>query len=416
MGDHRYLVQQFHSQESARWKNKIENNRLANEIGGKGGIEYERAFHLKTIDQERRRIEGELGSIRRHGRRKDIRRYSQPEILTTSLNPPLRKRDTGNRERNFPAFPQARRSTLGGYYDKSLMPSPQARKEKVIKADPPQRRSLDNPGEVASSEPLLTRSELVDKQLGVIIADHTEKEPENPLTNPVLYQRRHMVQFVDESHLAHSKGKSSKFGAGSTVIYYPKTNSGDPDSPQWLRQNKPSNTQTGIAELSVSTAKDNVVRRLVDPNSAYPDRAQGKGDSEPVINSPSPRPGLGIQEVSNTTTEQAADMAANSSTQNSTKIGSGDQKVRRGSKTNPNNNNSTDLLKGSKFDMDKYNPDGSLRTKHQLPSFEESYEQAKNARYIRSKERSDLDRELEIGEVFERPNKTKDAGARSSSE
>ena len=52
------------------------------------------------------------------------------------------------------------------------------------------------------------------------------------------------------------------------------------------------------------------------------------------------------------------------------------------------------------YDRELYNPDGSLRTVYCLPSFNECWEQAQQARYIRTREVMERDKELSVDEVF----------------
>lgn len=52
------------------------------------------------------------------------------------------------------------------------------------------------------------------------------------------------------------------------------------------------------------------------------------------------------------------------------------------------------------YDRELYNPDGSLRTVYCLPSFEECWEQAQQARYIRTRETLNRDKELSVDEIF----------------
>lgn len=54
------------------------------------------------------------------------------------------------------------------------------------------------------------------------------------------------------------------------------------------------------------------------------------------------------------------------------------------------------------YDQETYNADGSLRTCHQLPDFDDSYQQARKARYCRSKEHLERERELKISEIFDK--------------
>ncbi|CAG5135129.1 unnamed protein product [Candidula unifasciata] len=56
----------------------------------------------------------------------------------------------------------------------------------------------------------------------------------------------------------------------------------------------------------------------------------------------------------------------------------------------------------SSFDPEVYNPDGSLRTVHKLPSFDQSYADARNTRYIRHRERSENEKELSVDQIFEK--------------
>lgn len=54
------------------------------------------------------------------------------------------------------------------------------------------------------------------------------------------------------------------------------------------------------------------------------------------------------------------------------------------------------------FDPEKYNPDGSLRTMHRIPSFNDAYAEAAKARYIRHKELIDREKELTIKQIFDK--------------
>ena len=54
------------------------------------------------------------------------------------------------------------------------------------------------------------------------------------------------------------------------------------------------------------------------------------------------------------------------------------------------------------YDPEVYNADGSLRTVHNLPDFVQSYEQARKARYIRSKENLEKEKELSIKQIFDK--------------
>ncbi|BFZ06022.1 hypothetical protein BsWGS_09061 [Bradybaena similaris] len=56
----------------------------------------------------------------------------------------------------------------------------------------------------------------------------------------------------------------------------------------------------------------------------------------------------------------------------------------------------------SSHDPELYNPDGSLRTVYKLPSFDQSYADARNTRYIRHKERTESETELSVDQIFEK--------------
>ncbi|KAK3588646.1 hypothetical protein CHS0354_038878 [Potamilus streckersoni] len=55
------------------------------------------------------------------------------------------------------------------------------------------------------------------------------------------------------------------------------------------------------------------------------------------------------------------------------------------------------------YEQERYNPDGSLRTVHQLPDQQKSWEEAKKARYIRSRVKREHETELTIDEIFNKP-------------
>ncbi|XP_040264705.1 coiled-coil domain-containing protein 190 [Bufo bufo] len=54
------------------------------------------------------------------------------------------------------------------------------------------------------------------------------------------------------------------------------------------------------------------------------------------------------------------------------------------------------------FDEEIYAPDGGLRTLHTMPDFMDSLEEAKNARYIRHRVKPESEKELGVGEIFEK--------------
>ncbi|CAG5124522.1 unnamed protein product [Candidula unifasciata] len=57
------------------------------------------------------------------------------------------------------------------------------------------------------------------------------------------------------------------------------------------------------------------------------------------------------------------------------------------------------------FDPEQYNPDGSLKTMHKLPGFDQSYAQAMKARYVRHQQLTDKEKELSVNEIFGRSDK-----------
>lgn len=56
------------------------------------------------------------------------------------------------------------------------------------------------------------------------------------------------------------------------------------------------------------------------------------------------------------------------------------------------------------FDEEIYAPDGVLRTRHTMPDFMESFEEAQHARYIRHKDKPESEKELSLAEIFQRNN------------
>ncbi|BFZ20667.1 hypothetical protein BsWGS_23706 [Bradybaena similaris] len=74
----------------------------------------------------------------------------------------------------------------------------------------------------------------------------------------------------------------------------------------------------------------------------------------------------------------------------------------------PRRNSRPEMITGDRsviFDPDQYNPDGSLKTVHKLPGFDQSYAQAMKARYVRHKVLSDREKELSVNEIFGRSDK-----------
>lgn len=51
---------------------------------------------------------------------------------------------------------------------------------------------------------------------------------------------------------------------------------------------------------------------------------------------------------------------------------------------------------------ESFNPDGSLKTMYTAPPFEQTWEEAKKARYIRTREPLERDRQLTTNEIFDK--------------
>ncbi|XP_075689596.1 coiled-coil domain-containing protein 190 isoform X2 [Rhinoderma darwinii] len=54
------------------------------------------------------------------------------------------------------------------------------------------------------------------------------------------------------------------------------------------------------------------------------------------------------------------------------------------------------------FDEEVYAPDGGLRTLHTMPDLMDSLEEAKNARYIRHRVKPESEKELSVGDIFQK--------------
>ena len=56
--------------------------------------------------------------------------------------------------------------------------------------------------------------------------------------------------------------------------------------------------------------------------------------------------------------------------------------------------------RASKIDPQKLNPDGSVRTRNAMPDFKKTMKEAQKARYVRHKEKQWFEKELTVGEIF----------------
>ena len=61
-----------------------------------------------------------------------------------------------------------------------------------------------------------------------------------------------------------------------------------------------------------------------------------------------------------------------------------------------------EVLKLALNDPENYNPDGSIKTAYMQPSFEKRWEEAKKARYVRTKDPLERDRQLTAKEIFDK--------------
>ncbi|KAH9507604.1 hypothetical protein Btru_051562 [Bulinus truncatus] len=56
----------------------------------------------------------------------------------------------------------------------------------------------------------------------------------------------------------------------------------------------------------------------------------------------------------------------------------------------------------SSWDPEHFNPDGSIRTVHRMPGFEQAYAQAQKARYIRHRNATEKEKELSVNQIFDK--------------
>ncbi|XP_022322355.2 uncharacterized protein LOC111123926 [Crassostrea virginica] len=400
---------QFKSQEFARELNKREQRRLNQEVAGRGGIEAEYRFNLDKVDQERKEIERELNKIRGgvhkqlspHATLSSDKKFHHPKFKefgmkdVSSRSPKLqRKAPLENNSRGREPSPMDAAMLI-----QYLQSFNQAHAQE--NNDPPD--GIKGSGRIIQNK----YNDLPHVQINPLIISDQSKPSEPEHSNDFEEQKQYMQTLSDSQ--AQDAPSNEQTATKQTSLQTPGSESGEPtpgmSSPQHSPVRRLSVDKGRYVASGTSPPKHSAVRRRsVDagkvvhhdtrshpapPHSARRRFSADKGVHTPPLHlhdeKPAPSPPV---EHPKTVTESEHGPAKEVET----------EVVETPSVP------CTEEEKPSKpvIGPESFNPDGSLKTMYTTPPWEQTWEEARKARYIRTREPLERDRQLTTNEIFDK--------------
>lgn len=170
-----------------------------------------------------------------------------------------------------------------------------------------------------------------------------------------------------------------------------------PETPRTARKKL-----ANIAEIDIKAAKENITKRLASTTIRESAKSPVPFDSSKTVTESSCKSnGIAGEDQCNLSTnlaEHTGHFSANGFTDNSDHVRPKSHEVR----ASLHRGHSSDEIV---FDADMYNPDGSLRMVHRMGNADDRFREAKKARYLRTREALERERELTLGEIFRKENK-----------
>lgn len=373
---------QYKSQEFARELNKREQRRLDQEVGGRGGIEAEYRFNLDKVNQERKEIEKELNKIRggvhkqlgHHATLSSDKKFYHPKFKDFGM------KDTSGRS------PRLQRKALTDSNSRERESSPMDAEMLIeylqnFNKEHAQEHNAILDGIKGSGRFNQNKyNDLPHVQINpLIISDQSEvSEAENANDSE---EQKQYIQTLSDSQ---PQGTLSNGQAGTKEIFL-------------QIENRSESGET----TNMSSPRHNAARRL----SADKGNHVTPGASSPR-HSPTRRLSMdkGVHaspiHIDDEPTEQWKEVTEIENENVLKEVETEDVKIRP---IVPLEYVEVEQ-KPSKLAIgpESFNPDGSLKTMYTAPSFESSWEEAKKARYIRTREPLDRDRQLSANEIFDK--------------
>ncbi|XP_069121735.1 uncharacterized protein [Argopecten irradians] len=459
-----YLLKAYRSQEVARERNKREDRKLNLNLSGKNGPEAVYRLNMDKVNHEQRVIARELGRIRTMGPTRapgDLQTLTkeqsmaerQLEKIRQGIHKPTNKTLlTPDKKFHHPVFnftdiPVHETNTNAGTYDmKKLkestnsvvdlkhLPMDSIDREvdgfMIIKylgdlhnntqihtrTPPPSERGTKSPVYRSPSNqgdidtPRLAFKRLT--EIGKIDADQaeqiyseatpqgTEKETISSVTSTDArsrevkggFSKERTTKTPREHKQRASKHQREHIDTSTSLLIVPETTLRSESHQHLTPKNELLDLAT-VATVDMASVRTKVTKRLSKDYTS----CKGSALSDPGSNRKSSRKGTtsADPEVKTDTGYVANNDTSASSVKTEAEDAPRPRPERRMSKQQVD-----ELLRKPVLDPDMYNVDGSLKTMHTLPKFEKCYEEAKKARYIRSKEKQERDRELTTKEIF----------------
>ncbi|XP_046381740.1 uncharacterized protein LOC124152745 [Haliotis rufescens] len=373
---------QFRNSEIARAQNKREERLLSLEIDSRRGIKDEHKYRMKNYEQEQRMVERELDRIRQGMKKKPLLPTASGNVGNLTLNgySHVTPRVRNSRLENLMSNVKYANENLSPYerdscHVRGIVPAENERHPQYESSD----TIPDHSGNPSVS--VLT----IEAYPGLALLSPRESDRQD-ITERVVRSPRNIDPNVKEGHSSTDtpceadteslndldpRGKSIERnicgweGASQNGLI-------ESDIRSKRRSQRASLDLTQLASLDMKSVKTNVSRRLSeDPQRK--DVTSNKTSRDVKRDDPE------IVQI------HEEDQAAK-------------DKARRASR--PRGPAVDAHKKPMDFDPEHYNPDGSLRRIHAMPSSDKTWEEAKKARYIRSKEATERERELSVDEIF----------------
>jgi hypothetical protein len=457
---------QYRSQEFARELNKREQRRLDQEVGGRGGIEAEYRFNLDKVNQERKEIEKELNKIRggvhkplsHHTTLSSDKKFHHPKFKdlgvkdttvgvkdTNGRSPRLQRKaltDNNSREREsspmdaemliqylqnfnkehaqeYNAIPDGIKGS-GRFNQNKYNDLPHVQINPLIISDQSKVSEAENANDSEEQ-----------KQYIQTLSD---SPPQGPLSNEQTGTKDIFLQIDNRSESGetttnmssprHNTARRLSADKGNHIT--PAGGSSPRHSPtRRLSSDQGKHVNSAVNDAAHGHPRHSPSRRLSSDHGKHINDAvqgnsrlsptrrlssdHGKFVNEVVPGHPrhSPTRRLSTDKgvhaspihMDDEPTEQGKNMIE-------TETELAFQEVEAGVKTRP-------IVPVEYVEVEKkpskpligpesFNPDGSLKTMYTAPSFESSWEEAKKARYIRTREPLERDRQLSANEIFDK--------------
>ncbi|XP_071949106.1 uncharacterized protein [Antedon mediterranea] len=346
----------FRNQDKAKTKNSFANRNLQNDLDRERGIEK---MHLDTIRREQMLLQKELQKVRTKGQ-------------YMNGNRAIVRRSQHHR---FGRYTHGRRA-----------------------AGKPQDADNDNMSEelVTTTDSSLPSIHFNSRQLS---QKSTPLQREYDQKMQLIKKESSREQTISQRRLKEMSRKQQKLVARvadlTEGLKNTTTSSNAPSTYKGISNNHDSKRRMSHQEKVSNNLKTlpSIFSVPIPNNTATSPYSSRRNDASPLVNEPSRAPIDNAAHTNNGVTEN---------TQTNLNIMSEPH-------NNIQNTNVADIVANPTlwFDQNKYAPDGGLRTIHLLPNSDDTFHEAKKARYLRWKDPQTINKELSVTEVFSPKKKTR---------